>query len=95
MFSEGLQSELRGTGVHAMALCPGFVRTELHHRMGTRRRGPGWALLDAGDVVSAAMRDLRRGKVISVPGLQYKALVSVLDVLPRSVRRRRLPAGRR
>jgi short-subunit dehydrogenase len=28
-FMEGLQMELDGTGVHAMAICPGFVRTPL------------------------------------------------------------------
>lgn len=28
-FMEGLQMELGGTGVHAMAICPGFIRTPL------------------------------------------------------------------
>jgi short-subunit dehydrogenase len=27
-FTEGLRSELRGTGVHVMAVCPGYVKTE-------------------------------------------------------------------
>jgi short-subunit dehydrogenase len=28
-FMEGLEMELHGTGIHAMALCPGFIRTPL------------------------------------------------------------------
>jgi uncharacterized protein len=87
-FSEGLQHEIDGTGVQVMALCPGYVHTELHQRMGIREPGPSWAWMDVQDVVSAALRDLRRGKVISVPGAHYKALATLADLMPRAALRR-------
>jgi short-subunit dehydrogenase len=71
------------------------VHTELHRHMGVRKPGPSWAWLDVRSVVGAALRDLRRGKVISVPSLRYKTLVAVVDVLPRSMGRLRRPPGRR
>ncbi len=87
-FSEGLAGSLAGTGVQVQALCPGFVVTEFHERAGIRagrRRGPFW--LDADDVVDECLRDLRAGKVLSVPGRPYRVLLGVLHVLPRRVQR--------
>jgi hypothetical protein len=88
-FTEGIAASLRGTGVRAMALCPGYVRTEFHERAGIDvgdRRGPMW--LDADRVIEVALADLARGRTVSVPGPQYKALVALVDVLPRALVRR-------
>jgi hypothetical protein len=85
-FSEGLTEALRGSQVRVLALCPGFVRTEFHHRAGMNvgaRTGPLW--LDADQVVVDALADLARGRAVSVPSLTYKTLVGVIDVMPRSV----------
>ena len=89
MLSEGLSVVLAGTGVQVLALCPGYVRTEFHDRAGMDMTGsPSAFWLDADTVVRDCLTDLRRGRTISVPGLQYRALVGLVDVLPRSLVRR-------
>ena len=95
-FTEAVAASLTGTGVRALALCPGFVRTEFHQRAGMdvgRRRGPFW--LSAESVVEECLADLAKGKVVSVPSPQYKAVVAIVDLLPRSLVRRLLALGDR
>jgi uncharacterized protein len=95
-FTEAVAASLVGTGVRALALCPGWVRTEFHERAGLdvgSRRGPLW--LDADRVVEDCLADLARGKVVSVPSLQYKAIVTLVDLLPRPVLRRLIGAAER
>ena len=88
-FSQGLATELHGTGVRAMALCPGFVRTEFHERAGISvdRSSDTW-WLEVDDVVQQGLHDLRRGKSVSIPSLAYKTLVAGARVLPPEVLRR-------
>lgn len=89
VFTEGLSNELRGTGVTAMVLEPGWVRTEFHERAGISASSMPSALwLDADDLVEAALRDLGRGVVVSTPSLRYKALMLVARHGPRSGIRR-------
>ncbi len=86
-FSEGLATELRGTGVRVQALCPGFTHSEVHQRLGddTRRR-PRFSWLAAPDVVRASLDQLERGgPVICVPGVGYKLLVALIRLLPRGL----------
>jgi hypothetical protein len=89
VFTEGLAGELTGTGVTATALCPGFTKTEFQHRAGLSSPGPAFMWLDPAGLVSDCLDDVARGRVVSVPGVQYKAIVGVLRVLPRSVVRAR------
>ena len=85
VFTEGLAVELRGTGVTATALCPGFVHTEFHERGGIDMTAyPEIAWLNADDVVAAALADVRRGAVISTPSLRYRTLSAAARIAPRS-----------
>jgi uncharacterized protein len=96
VFTEGLAGTLAGTGVRALVLCPGFVRTEFHERAGLDvggRKGPMW--LDAERVVEECLADLARGKVVSVPSPQYKVIAAWMDLMPRPVLRRLFAAGER
>jgi short-subunit dehydrogenase len=87
-FSEGLAGGLRGTGVQVQALCPGFVRTDFHARAGIDMAATSDRLwLQPDDVVSTCLDDLQRGKVVSVPGRQYKAIVGVTHLVPRAAAR--------
>ncbi len=87
-FTESLSMMVAGRGVQLTALCPGFTRTEFHDRVGVSRGAvPELLWLDAGDVVAAGLRDHRRGAVISVPGIQYKASLLGSRLVPRSVLR--------
>ncbi len=85
-FSETLSLKLAGTGVQAIALCPGLVHTEFHERGNVDvSNAPKWLWLDVNQVVDACLDDLRRGKAVSIPTLRYKALTAVGRLLPATV----------
>lgn len=83
-FSEGLANGLAGTGVGVHALCPGFVRTEFHARAGIDMADtPSYLWLKVEDVVRECLTDVAKGKVVIVPGLQYKVLTTGSRLVPR------------
>jgi uncharacterized protein len=85
-FSEGLANGLVGTGVGVHALCPGFVRTEFHERAGIEMSGtPSFLFLEVEDVVRETMADVSKGKVVIVPGPQYKVLTTGGRIVPRNL----------
>lgn len=88
-FTEGLANGLVGTGVGVHALCPGFIRTEFHERAGIEMAGtPSFMWLEVDDVVRDCLADTAKGKVVVVPGTQYKALTAAGRLAPRNLVRR-------
>lgn len=96
--TEGLANELHGTGVTVTALCPGWVRTEFHQRAGIRSSSiPSSLWLDADELVATSLRDVARGRVISMPSVRYRTLIWFARHLPRSAIRgisRRISSSR-
>jgi uncharacterized protein len=88
-FSQSLSVELRGTDVTVTAVLPGWVRTEWHERAGVRRSSlPGFLWSEPEAVARIALRDARRGKVVSIPTLRYRVLGWFARHLPlRAIRR--------
>ncbi|QEN12303.1 SDR family NAD(P)-dependent oxidoreductase [Mycolicibacterium sp. ELW1] len=85
-FTEGLANGIAGTGVGIHAVCPGFVHTEFHERAGIDMKSiPNILWLNVDDVVAESLADVAKGKVISIPGLQYKVLTSVGRLVPRGL----------
>ncbi|MFC0673926.1 SDR family NAD(P)-dependent oxidoreductase [Brachybacterium hainanense] len=86
VFTESLAMELKGTGVTATALLPGFVQTEFHERASMNVEGlPRVTWLKAPYVVEQALRDTARGQVISIPSVKYRTAGEVGRIAPRSI----------
>jgi short-subunit dehydrogenase len=79
-FTESLHAELKPSGVHVTALCPGFTRTE--DDLPTNLM---WMARDA--VALAGLEAVRRGHALCVPGVQYKVLLPAMKLAPRGVLR--------
>jgi short-subunit dehydrogenase len=82
-FTTGLATQVAGSGVRILLLAPGFVHTEFHQRADLdMSRFPEWAWLDVDPVVDTALRDLARGRTVSVPDLRYKVAAQLARHLP-------------
>lgn len=89
--TESLHEEVRGTGVRVSCLCPGLTRTEFQSVSNTDSYSstyPSFAWLTADKVAKAGLRDVAKGKALSVPGLLYKVLAVGTGIAPRVVSRR-------
>ncbi|MDP4675776.1 MAG: SDR family oxidoreductase [Candidatus Nanopelagicales bacterium] len=94
VFSESLHAKVEPQGVHVIAVCPGYTRTQFHQRAGMNMsKVPSWMWLTPEQVVSEALKDARSGRVWSVAGRLYKGLGFAARVLPNAITRR-VMAGR-
>lgn len=84
-------------GVSVTAVCPGFVHTNFHERLGLppgQEGVPPGMWLDAATVVREGLRDAARGRAVSIPSLRYKLLVAASRLLPDRVVVRAAARGR-
>jgi short-subunit dehydrogenase len=85
-FTESLHQELTGTGVRVQALCPGFTRTEFQESAQIPTAGlPGFLWMSPEQVVEKSLRDLEKGRVLSVPGWGYRVITWLSGLIPRQI----------
>ena len=90
-FTESLHEEVRGTGVHVTALCPGLTRTEFQSVSNTDSyigRYPWLIWLSAAEVAEAGLHDVATGRALSIPRAIYKGMATVSSMMPRRLLRR-------
>lgn len=70
--SQGLHLELKGTGVHVTALCPGYTLTEFHDANGSRTAVtdayPRWMWMEAEPVIRAGYEACEANRPVEIPG---------------------------
>lgn len=68
--TQSLNAELNGTGVQVQAVLPGVTRTEIWERSGIDASGiPAEMIMEAGEMVDAALSGLDQGELITIPSL--------------------------
>lgn len=96
-FSRWANGAYARRGVTVTAVCPGFTHTNFHERAGLppgQEGVPEWMWLDAPDVVRESLRDVARGRAVSIPSAKYKAIVALARLVPSSVVARAAARGR-
>ncbi len=82
MFTQCLQRELRGGGVHVQALCPGFVISEFHDapqyaKFKIKERIPKFLWMTPEEVVDLSLKTLPKDRAVFVPGFKNQAIVAL------------------
>ncbi|MGB6229172.1 MAG: SDR family oxidoreductase [Litorimonas sp.] len=86
-FSESLNAELDGTGVHVSALCPGFTLTEFHDVNGTREgidQLPGYMIMSAEDCARLGADALEANVDVFIPGRVNRTIARMGRFLPQN-----------
>jgi uncharacterized protein len=87
-FSQGLRGEVRGKGVKVLAVCPGPVDTPFFEATGSdglRKTVPRASMITADQVVREALRALRAGRSVVVPGIAFKLAAAGTKLMPRDL----------
>ena len=85
--SESLAITYEDNGIRVQALCPGYVITDFHEKIGLdpdefyQKSGLMRALTPE-YTVRQSLVDLRQGKIVSVPGWNYRLIIMLLRRLP-------------
>jgi len=89
--SHGVHAEMRGTGIHVTALCPGLTTSEFHDVNGTRpklAKLPKFVWQTASFVADEGYAAVMKNERTRIPGNLYKALVGLSRALPQGLAER-------
>ena len=82
-FSRALNVELKKRGVRMMAVCPGWVRTEFFDHAVTDNTICYYnKFFTPQEVLARALRDMKKGKDVSICGFSVRAQVFLTKLLP-------------
>ncbi len=87
-YTRGLRRELKDRGIKLMAVCPGWVATDFFDRAATSDSDAITyfnKIYKASDVVKTALKDMKRGKDVSIHGFPVKMQVLAVKLLPHSL----------
>lgn len=82
-FSRALGAELRPRGIRVLCVCPGWIRTEFFERAVHDDTIVYYdRFYESRDVVERAMKDLKKGRAVSILGLPVRMQVRLVKLLP-------------
>lgn len=82
-FTRALNRELKKTGIRAMAVCPGWVKTAFFDRAVTDDTITYYnRFYTSEQVVTRALKDMKRGKDVSICGAMIRGQVLLTKLLP-------------
>lgn len=84
-FSRALRVELKDQGIKVLTVCPGPVETEFFQNAGPVNSLKKGFFEEAEAVVAKALRDLDKGRAMSVKGIPMNALRLIAKLLPHQV----------
>lgn len=85
-FTETLHVDFHKKGIKVQALCPGFTVSDFHKRMGYPTDHPvfrTFRMMTSDKVVDISLKDLDRGKIVSIPGINNKINAFFARFMPR------------
>jgi len=88
-FTRALGVEIKPRGIHVMAVCPFWTKTEFFDRAIKNEADPVVkkyaAMYDPKDIVRRALRDYKRGKSVSLFGFVTKLQLLGVKIMPASI----------
>ena len=87
-FTEALHHQLKGSGIHVSALCPGPTHSEFSEVADSHSPVLERMKMDAAPVVALGLRGLDRNKAVVIPGVKNRIGAQANRFLPRAAMRR-------
>lgn len=82
-FSRALGVELKSKGIRVMAVCPGWIRTDFfNHAVHDATITYYNRFYDAESVIKKALKDMKRGKSVSILGFPERMQVRLVKFMP-------------